>query len=146
MFWAKKAKKDVSKSMAKFSGRTDFLEAVCASCALVATADGSVSSDEKKNAIKVVSTNPQLAAAFKTQEIEKTLDTMLTRAEAGRTGRMGLYKEIDQISVDDEMKETVYLTALDIAETDKNVGDQEREVLTQLAKRLGLNPDNYASV
>lgn len=132
-------KEKLSSSIKRFSGRKDFLEAVCAASALVAAADGEITDDEIKMAIKVVSSNPTLAAAFKTSEIEKCIDSMLKRAGSGRTGRMGLYKEIEDIAKDPAMCETTYLCALDIAETDGNVAKEEKLVLDQIAKRLGVN-------
>lgn len=126
-------------SVKRLSGRKDFLEAVCAASALVASADGEVTDDEIKTTTKVVSSNPTLAAAFKTTEIEKCIDTMLRRAQAGRTGRMGLYKEIEDVASNSEMGETVYLCALDVAEANGNIGPKEKEALTQIAKKVGVN-------
>lgn len=132
-------------AMAKFNGRKDFLEAVCAASALVASADGEVSDDEIKQTTKVVSSNPSLQSAFKPRDIESCIDSMLKRAASGRTGRAGLYKEIEDVKADNTMSETVYLAAYDIAETDGNIATKEQEVLSQIAKRLGVNP-NVANV
>lgn len=129
----------LSGGMKKLSGRKDFLEAVCASCALVAAADGEISDDEIKAISKAVSSHPTLTSAFRPGDIDKTIDAMLKRAQSGRTGRMGLYKEIEDLRGDTEMGEMVYLMALDTAEGDGNIGEKEREVLTQIAKRFGLN-------
>lgn len=137
MFSDWKAK--LSGGLKKVSGKKDFLEAVCAAAALTAAADGEITDAEIATATKVVGSNPTLTAAFKTNEIERTTDTMLKRAQAGRTGRMGLYKEIEQVASSPDMAETVYLCALDIAETDGNVGPEEKKVLAEIAKRLGVN-------
>lgn len=141
-----KFKDKLAGSLTKLSGNKDFLEASCAASALVATSDGEVSDKEIETTTKVVSSNPSLTKAFKPTEIEKCIDTMLRRAAAGRTGRMGLYKEIDDIKSNADMAETVYLTALDIAEADGEVGAKERQTLNEIAKRLGLNPQAYANV
>lgn len=132
-------KEKLSGSFKKFSGRKDFLEAVCASSALVAAADGEITDDEIKKSILVISSNPTLSQAFKSSEIEKCADAMLKRAQAGRTGRMGLFKEIDDVSGDSNLAETVYLCALDVAEADGNVGDAEKKTLREIAKRCGVN-------
>ncbi len=130
----------------KLKGNKDALEAVCASSALVASADGEISDDEIKTTVKVVSSHPTLSSSYKTSEIEKCVDAMLKRAQAGRTGRMGLYKEIEQIKASHDTAETVYLCALDVAESNGSVDAKERDALNQIAKTLGLNPSNYASV
>ena len=57
--WADK----LSGGMKKISGRRDFLEAACASCALVAAADGDISDDEIKAATRAVTSNAALSAS-----------------------------------------------------------------------------------
>lgn len=138
-----KFKAKLTGSVNKFSGRKDFLEAVCASCALVAAADGSVEDSEVETTIKTIASNPSLQAAFSSREIESTADAMLKRAQAGRTGRMGLYKEIEDIKADAEMAETVYLAAWDVAESDGSVADEEKAVMAKIADRLGVNPAQF---
>jgi len=136
-------KKKFGGGVKKFSGKTDFLEAVCASSALVAFADGGCSDKELETAMNTTSTNPELSQAFKANEIEKTLDAMLKRAQAGRTGRMGLYKEIDDVAENEEMAAVVYSVALDVAESEGGIGADEQKVLDKIAQKLGINPDNF---
>lgn len=134
-----KIKNRLTGSVNRFSGNTDFLEAVCASAALVATSDGDISDDEIAMASKTVKSNSILADSFKPAQIEQTIDKMLNRVTAGRTGRMGVFKELGDID-DPEMSETVYLTALDVAESDGEVCSEERKMLDKIAKNLGVNP------
>jgi tellurite resistance protein len=141
-----KMKEKLSGALTKYNGNKDFLEAVCAASALVASCDGEVTDVEIQTATKTVASSPSLSTAFKPAVIEKCIDTMLKRASAGRTGRMGLYKEIDDVRSNGDMAETVYLTALDIAEADGNVGNEEKKTLAEIAKRLGVNEKNYANV
>lgn len=132
-------KEKLNGAIKKLSGRTDFLEAVCAACALVASADNEITDDEIKMTTKVITNNPTLAAAFKSTQIEKCADTMLKRAQGGRSGRFGLYKEIDDVAADSSVGEMVYLAALDVAESDGNVAASEKKVLSEIAKRLSVN-------
>ena len=137
-----KLKNKLGKAARKFDGRIDFLEAVCASCALVAAADGEVSDEEVKATINAIKANAVLAEGFKQKIIEQTADKMLKRAQSGRTGRLGLYKEIEDIDANEEMAEVVYLAALDIAESDGAIEGEEKNVLDKIAQRLGVNPAN----
>jgi len=137
-----KLKEKLSGSVNKYSGRKDFLEAVCAASALVAAADGDVSDAEVEQTVKAITSNAQLSAAFKTAEIERTADAMLKRAQGGRVGRAGLYKEIEDIKADHDMAETVLLSALDVADHG-GIDAKEREVLAKIASTLGLNLANY---
>lgn len=138
-----KLKEKLTGSVNKFSGRKDFLEAVCAASALIAAADGEVEDKEIEMAIKTVSANPNLSGGFPAREIELTMEGMLRRAQAGRTGRMGLYKEIDDIASDAEMAEVVYLTALDVSESDGEMEPEEKEVLKKIADRLHIDQKKY---
>lgn len=140
MFAALKQK--LTGSVAKFSGRKDFLEAVCAASALVAFADGSASDEEIDGTIKSITSNAQLSGSFSTREIETTAERMLQRAQGGRVGRSGLYKEIEDIESDTDMAETVLLTALDVADNG-GIDDKEKAVLAEIAKRLSLNLTDY---
>lgn len=130
-------------SVNKYSGKKDFLEAVCAACALVSAADGELEDAEIAQTIKGIAANPALAGAFSSREIEQTADQMCKRAQGGRVGRAGLYKEIEDIASDKEMAETVLLTALDVADSDGQVEPEEKVVLGKIAEKLGLNLANY---
>lgn len=127
----------------KYSGNKDFLEAVCASAALVAAADGTVSDEEVAKTAQVVLSNPKLAGAFDRRMIETTIDTMLNRANGGRSGRHGLYQEIEDVVKDEEMGQAVYLMALDVAEAEGGIDEKEQAVLTRIAERLHIDPKKF---
>lgn len=143
MFGMGKLKSRFQGSVAKLSGRKDYLEAVCAGAALIAIADGELEDSEVAATITVILANPTLSGAFSSQEIETTADTMFKRAKSGVSGRMGLYKEVDDIAAEPEMAEAVYATALDIANADGEVEPAEKVVLDKLAKRLKIDPSKF---
>ncbi len=123
----------------KFSGRTDFLEAVCAAAALIAAADGEIEDAEVKATVKAVKANKSLAGGFDQGTIESAINKMLDRAGGGRVGRMGLWDEIREVAKDNEMAQAVVLTALDVAEGDGEIEDAEKKVLEKLAKDLSID-------
>lgn len=126
----------------KFSGKTDFLEAVCAASALVAAADGDISDDELKSAMSAVKANAILSAGFDVRTIETTMDKMCSRA-VGRVGKAGLKQEIrEAASRDPDMGETVLLVALDVADSG-GISDAETKVLTEIAQEVGLDLQRY---
>ncbi|WP_236635868.1 tellurite resistance TerB family protein [Paracoccus aminophilus] len=129
----------------KFSGRTDYLEAVCAGAALVAAADGEIGDDEVSATVKAVKANKVLAQGFEPQVIEKTINSMLDRAGGGRVGRAGLRKEISEVAKDAEMAEAVVLTMLDVAEADGSIAPEEQKVLDSVAKDLGIDLSRLAA-
>lgn len=137
--------KKAEAAVQKFSGRTDFLEAVCAGAALVAAADGEIEDAEVTATVKAVKANKALATGFDPQTIDKTINTMLDRAGGGRVGRAGLRKEIMEVAKDAEMAEAVVLTMLDVAEADGEVEPAEQKLLESIAKDLGIDLNRLAA-
>ncbi len=125
----------------KFSGKTDFLEAVCAASALVATADGDLDDNELVAAVAAVKSNAALSGAFDARAIETTMDKMCIRA-VGRVGKAGLLKEIEDIKADHDMGETVLLVALDVADSG-GISAEEKAVLAKIASTVGLDLAKY---
>jgi tellurite resistance protein TerB len=131
--------KKAEAAVQKFSGRTDFLEAVCAAAALIAAADGEIEDSEVKATIKAVKANKSLATGFDQTAIETIINKMLERAAGGRVGRMGLWEEIREIAKDAELAQGVVLAALDVAEGDGEIEPAEKAVLDRLAKELSVD-------
>ncbi len=131
--------KKAEAAVQKFSGRTDFLEAVCAAAALIAAADGEIEDSEVKATIKAVKANKSLSAGFDQSAIETCINKMLERAGGGRVGRMGLWEEIREVAKDAELAQGVVLTALDVAEGDGEIEPEEKVVLDRLAKELSVD-------
>ena len=131
--------KKAEAAVQKFSGRTDFLEAVCAAAALVAAADGEIEDSEVKATVKAVKANKALADGFDQGTIEACINRMLDRAGGGRVGRSGLWTEIAEVAKDADMAQAVVLTALDVAEGDGEIEPQEKLVLERLAKDLSVD-------
>lgn len=139
-----KALKDrLSGGANRLQGRTDLLEAVCASAALTAAADGSIDDSEIEATIKAVTANEALNTAFDARQIEGCMQRMLDRAGGGRVGQMNLMKELDDIASNSDDSEMVFLTALDIADADGKIDPAEQKMIDKIAKRLGLNAASY---
>lgn len=142
----KNLKEKLGGMVKKFSGRKDFLEAVCAACALVASADGEVSDKEIDAAVKAAQAHAVLSANFKPGDIATTMDTMLKRASSGRVGRKSLLDELKDVSSDREMCEVAYLAAADIADADGKLDPKEVETLTLIAKTLNVSESQLGAI
>ena len=138
MFGLKIGRK-AKEAASKFSGRTDFLQAVCAAAALIAAADGDIEDTEVKATVKAIKANKVLSEGFDQREIETCINGMLDRAGGGRVGRAGLWEEISEVAKEPEMAEAVFLTALDVAEGDGEIEPAEKVVLERLAKDLSVD-------
>lgn len=139
-------KKALGGAVNKYSGQKDFLESVCAVSALVASADGDISDSEIEATVKAITSNASLSATFNGREIEKCANEMLQRASGGRMGRMGLYREIEDIAADADKAEAVLLAALDVAEGDGTIDPEEQKVLEKVASTLKLDLNKYLEV
>lgn len=132
----------------KMAGRTDLLEGIAASCALVAAADGDIEDEEVVTTIDTLSTHPILSKAFKVSEIERVSDTMFRRAKGGASGRLGLLREIEEAKSKSKIEdlEMLLVIAIDVSNSDGEMEPQERKVLTTIASKLGLNLNTYLEV
>jgi tellurite resistance protein TerB len=130
---------------AEYSQNKDFLEAVLAAAALVAAADGDIEESERRKVISVISNHPQLSKLYSSQVIEQTAETMFKRAK-DFSGRQLLARELDDIKGrpdGPQMAEDAYMIALDIAHSDGELEDAEKEVLKKLANRLNVDPSKF---
>lgn len=130
---------------AEYSANKDFLEAVCAACALVAAADGDIEESEKRKVVSIITGHATLGKLYQQNVIEQTADVMFKRAK-DVSGRQQLARELDDIKGRPDgvaMAEDVYLIALDIANADGEVEPQEDAVLKKIATRLGVDAGKF---
>lgn len=144
----KTAFKSGAREINKEYGKTnDFLNACCASCALVAYADGTCEDAERAKAIQVIKGHAQLSALYQGDVIESAMDAALKHAKDA-SGRQFLAREIDAVKSmpsGSQMAEDVYLVALDVASSNHNgkPGDDETAVLQKIAKRLSIDESKF---
>lgn len=135
-------------STLKYGGNKDFLEAVCASSALVAAADGDISDDEISAAVETMKGNKTISGAFTIGEIERTMDDMLKRAKS-MSGRASLMRELDDVkrraTGDDgaQQCEDIFLAAADVAASSGGIDAKEQAVLGKIAGRLGVDARKF---
>ncbi|HZG29922.1 MAG TPA: TerB family tellurite resistance protein [Ensifer sp.] len=130
---------------AEYGQNKDFLEAVCAACALVAAADGDIEESEKRKVVSIVTGHATLGKLYQQGVIEQTAETMFRRAK-DVSGRQQLARELDDIKGRQDgatMAEDVYLIALDIANADGEIEPQEDVVLKKIATRLGVDASKF---
>jgi len=135
----KKFQGDITNRM---SGKTDLLEAVAAGAMLVAYADNNADDGEIATAIAAVKANKALSAAFSQSIIERTMDTMYDRAKGGRSGRAGLYKEIEDVAGKPDDAEVVMYAILDVADND-GISPEEKAVLSRIATSLRMDLNKF---
>lgn len=129
-------------ALQSFSGNRDFLEGLCAGCALVAAADGSLDDAEFDTTLKVIQANSAIAAGFSAGEIETTF-TKLAQKTGTRSGKSELKTEIREAVERDKsggMGQAIVLACLDVADQG-GIEDKEMAVLRDIAQLTGQNLD-----
>ncbi len=128
----------------EYGKNTDFLEAMAASAALVAAADGNVDDNEKAQTLQVIQNHPQLGKLYSGTVISQTASRMLDRV-GSMSGRLQLNRELDDLNnkgASPEMKQDVLYMAIDIASSDGNISEPEKKVIESIAQKFKLSmPD-----
>jgi tellurite resistance protein TerB len=128
------------------SGNKDFLQAMCAGCALTAAAEGGIVDSEYDKTLKVIQANSAISAGFGGSEIEMMFGKMAPKT-ATRSGRNELKEEIRDIvgrDKDGKMGQAVVLACLDVAD-EGGISDAEVTVMKDIAAICGVNYDKLAA-
>lgn len=129
-------------AVAQFSGSKDFLEGMCAICALTAASEGGIDDAEFDKTTTVLKSNTVISASFNAGEIETTFGRMAPKT-ATRSGRAELKAEIQQVLERDrsgKMGHALLIAALDVAD-EGGISDKEMATLRDLAALCGQNLD-----
>tara|TARA_R110002012_G_scaffold303901_2_gene506156 strand:- start:174 stop:605 length:432 start_codon:yes stop_codon:yes gene_type:complete len=120
----------------------DLMEAIVAGAVLVAFADGDCSAEELTTLHGIIENNDNLKHFG--SEIGATIDKYSGMYESGkRLAKVKLMKEITDVQADEEQKIEAFIIAIEIADADGEIDDEEMAVLKDIGKSLGLNPENY---
>lgn len=138
----KKAVTDISRD---YSRDDTFLNAVCASAALVANADGVIEQSERDQAVKLVRNHQTLSTLYNAEQVERAVSHCLDQSKT-TTGKMELARYLDAVLTKDngiQMAMDVYAVAMDIAAADGSVGEQEKAVMAKIASRLKVDVSKF---
>lgn len=129
-------------SMKQFANK-NFMNAVVASAALVAFADGSVSSEEKSKIAGHIQRNEKLKV-FKSSDLINQFNEIVNNLEfdfiTGRNQALGYVKKLSRGSQDAIMCVSI---ATSIANSDNNFDSSEKKIVTELCDILGLDVTQY---
>lgn len=121
----------------QFKNKT-FLEAATAGSALIAMADGSVSSDEKKKMIKLIENNEALSV-FKTSDVITSFSEHISNLEFDKdVGESKAYEALRKLKGKDIESRTVLRLIIAIASSDGDFDDDEKSSARKIATELGL--------
>jgi tellurite resistance protein TerB len=126
----------------KFKNK-DFLNAAMAGSALVAMADGSISSEEKQKMIKFIESNDALSI-FTTSDVIKAFQDFVGQLEFDKDiGEAKAYQAIGKMKSNTEASRLLIRMIISIASSDGLFDNDEKKVAVKIAKELALDPAEF---
>jgi len=126
----------------KFKNK-DFLNAAMAGSALIAMADGSVSSEEKQKMIKFIESHDALSI-FTTSDVIKAFQDFVGQLEFDKDiGEAKAYEALGKMKSNAQASRLLVRMIIGIASADGNFDDAEKKVATRIATELGLAPAEF---
>ncbi|PWF48880.1 tellurite resistance TerB family protein [Massilia glaciei] len=126
----------------KFKNK-DFLNAAMAGSALIAMADGNVSSDEKQKMVKFIETHDALSI-FTTSDVIKAFGDFVSQLEFDKDiGEAKAYQALGKMKSNGEAARLLVRMIIAIASADGKFDDNEKRVAVKIAKELGVNPAEF---
>ena len=126
----------------KFKNK-DFLNAAMAGSALVAMADGSISSEEKQKMIKFIESNDALSI-FTTSDVIKAFQDFVAQLEFDKEiGEAKAYQAIGKMKSNTEASRLLVRMIIAIASSDGIFDNDEKKIAVKIAKELALDPSEF---
>ena len=126
----------------KFKNK-DFRNAAMAGSALIAMADGSISSEEKQKMIKFIENNDALSI-FTISDVIKAFQEFVGQLEFDKDiGEAKAYQALGKMKSNNEAARLLVRMIIAIAASDGNFDAQERIIAAKIAKELGLQPSEF---
>ncbi len=126
----------------KFKNK-DFLNAAMAGSALIAMADGSISSEEKQKMIKFIESNDTLSI-FTTSDVIKAFQDFVGQLEFDKDiGEAKAYQALGKMKSNAQAARLLVRMIIAIASSDGNFDDMEKKVVVKIAKELGIDPAEF---
>jgi tellurite resistance protein TerB len=114
-----------------------------AGSALVAMADGSVSSEEKQKMIKFIESNDALSI-FTTSDVIKAFQDFVGQLEFDKDiGEAKAYQALGKMKSNAEAARLLMRMIIAIAASDGNFDEFEKKVAVKIARELALNPTEF---
>ena len=126
----------------KFKNK-DFLNAAMAGSALIAMADGSISSEEKQKMIKFIESNDALSI-FSTSDVIKAFQDFVGQLEFDKDiGEAKAYQAIGKMKSNTEASRLLVRMIIAIASSDGLFDNDEKKVAVKIAKELAIDPSEF---
>ena len=139
---AEQARSKLSTEASKFKNRS-FMEAVVNGCVLVAAADGSIDATEKQKMAGFIQLSDELKH-FDMGEVIKVFQNAAADFESDNViGKVCALEKIRKIKTNEDQARLLVRVVQAIGAADGEFDTQEREMVTEIARELGLNPADF---
>lgn len=136
------ARDKLTTEVSKFKNR-EFMEAVANSCALVAAADGEISSAEKMKMTGFINNSPELKV-FNLNDVIKVFNDACGKFEFDfQIGQAEALKNISKIKGKDGAARLLVRVACAIGASDGNFDEKEKAACRMICLELGLTPADF---
>lgn len=126
----------------KFKNK-DFLNAAMAGSALIAMADGSISSEEKQKMIKFIESNDALSV-FTTSDVIKAFQDFVGQLEFDKDiGEAKAYEALGKMKSNEAASRLLVRMIIAIASADGNFDDQEKKIAVKIITELRLTAAEF---
>lgn len=126
----------------KFKNK-DFMNAAMAGSALIAMADGTISSEEKQKMIKFIENNDALSI-FSTSEVIKAFQDFVGQLEFDKDiGEAKAYQALGKMKSNAEASRLLMRMIIAIASSDGIFDNDEKKVAVKIANEMALNPAEF---
>ena len=126
----------------KFKNK-DFLNAAMAGSALVAMADGSISSEEKQKMIKFIESNDALSI-FTTSDVIKAFQDFVGQLEFDKDiGEAKAYQALGKMKSNTEASRLLVRMIIAIASSDGLFDNDEKKIAVKIAQELAIDPSEF---
>lgn len=126
----------------KFKNK-EFLEAAMAGSALIAMADGKISSEEKQKMVKFIENHDALSI-FTTSDVIKAFQDFVSQIEFDNDiGEAKAFLALGKMKSNAEAGRLLIRMMIAIASSDGDFDSQEQVVAARIAKELALNPAEF---
>lgn len=133
--------RDIASKGAAQLTKVDDLERICLAAGGAMFADGKCEDAEFDAAMKVI--EGRFNGVFSRTQIEAALQKAVRTFEGGKfSGRRAVFAAMANVENKDE-GEAIFAVVLDVADSSGGIGEDEMPYITELAKKLRVDPAAY---
>jgi tellurite resistance protein TerB len=133
---------ELKNDVLKFKNK-DFLNAAMAGSALIAMADGSISSEEKQRMIRFIEHDDSLSV-FTSKDVIAAFQDFVGQIEFDQDiGSAAAYKTIAKMKTDTDAARLLIRMIISIGSADGNFDTDEKKMAGKIARELNLNPAEF---